>query len=100
MAESHQILESTSSGAIFRTYSGRYQLMLEDFQAGAAWILFARTLGSTDWVDTNTMFRGSGIRRVEMLENVEYRLHGGATGAKAHLFGVAGSQPITIEQIA
>ena len=99
MAEENLILEAASSGVIFRVYNGPHQIILEDFQAGSAWILYARIIGETEWIDTNTLFRGAGIRRVEMLEDIEYRLLGGATGAKAYIFGVNGNGPKTTEQI-
>ena len=100
MTESYRILKTIWIGATFKLIHGPQQLVIQDFQTGNLWILYARTSETTEWIDTNIQFTGAGIVRFEAIEQVEYKIEGGAVGAEAFVIPVFGGvSPFGVQEV-
>ena len=92
MIKDFQVVEETWEGATFVLLNGPQQIIVQNFQSGNDWNVSLRTSDTDPWIDLNLDFSGDGVKRFEAIENVLYRVYGGAVGAEIFFVPVMGGK--------
>jgi len=81
-----QILtETQTTSDVFKFRIADPTILLDNFQSGDPWKLQARS-PQGEWVDTDLDFKEAGGGKLDVEVELEYRLTGGAVGARAWIF--------------
>ena len=90
LSKHFQVIEETWTESTFNLINGPHQIIVQNFQSGTAWSVSLRTSDTDPWIDLNLDFSGDGVKRFEAIEEVVYRVHGGAVGAEIFFVPVFG----------